>query len=432
MAFREMAQNQSRHRLAKVEVEKKGPAASLRDKKLLVGVAGRMGKLHTLFAAQKATVAPEHETFSVVHGFGEDVEVDVYGTETRHPSKDALKLAERIYLASLSGDVDGLSAALSPIIAQAEAAEAAKVAADEAARAAEAAAAAAQAAAEAAAAKGKKGAPPPPPPAESVPPIAVEVPPMPDWRVVDVRGLEPLALACARGHAEAAKMLLKARASVDAAAHSCGRTALHRAVEGGHLATVMTLLDGKADPTLGARNGVCALQAAAARGHLEIVSLLLSLTVPVPPPTLEEIAAAEASAAAAAKGAKGAPPPEPPPPPPPPKKVCRVDQPDHSGLTPLMVAAKGGYSTVLKALLDGGADPSVTDINGWGAVHHACRSGHREVALSLARAGADVGPTKGGRKLASLDARIAADVEALLASSPPVAARTQRPMTAPP
>ena len=154
MAFREMAQNQSRHRLAKVEVEKKGPAASLRDKKLLVGVAGRMGKLHTLFAAQKATVAPEHETFSVVHGFGEDVEVDVYGTETRHPSKDALKLAERIYLASLSGDVDGLSAALSPIIAQAEAAEAAKVAADEAARAAEAAAAAAQAAAEAAAAKG--------------------------------------------------------------------------------------------------------------------------------------------------------------------------------------------------------------------------------------------------------------------------------------
>ena len=97
-----------------------------------------------------------------------------------------------------------------------------------------------------------------------------------------------------------------------------------------------------------------------------------------------------------------------------------------------MVAAKGGYSTVLKALLDEGADPSATDINGWGAVHHACRSGHREVALSLARAGADVGPTKGGRKLASLDARIAADVEALLASSPPVAARTQRPMTAPP
>ena len=296
--------------------------------------------------------------------------------------------------------------------------------------AAEEAAQAAQAEAEAAAAKGGKGAKPADirrarrSPEEFEPTIAVELPSPPEWRVVDVRGVEPLALTYARGHAEAARLLLQARADVDAAARSCGRTALHRAAEAGHLAAVTALLDGGADATLAARNGVCALQAAASRGHLEIVSLLLSLTVPPPPPTEEEEAAA--AAAAAGKGGGKGPAAEPETQEaPPPAKLCRVDQPDHSGLTALMGAAKGGYSDVLDALLEGGADPNTTDGNGWGALHHACRAGHREVALSLVRAGADAGPTKGGRKLASLDPNVATDVEALCASAPPSAARAQ-------
>ena len=308
------------------------------------------------------------------------------------------------------------------------------MAAEEAAQAAQAEAEAAQAAqaeAEAAAAKGGKGAKPADirrarrSPEEFEPTIAVELPSPPEWRVVDVRGVEPLALTYARGHAEAARLLLQARADVDAAARSCGRTALHRAAEAGHLAAVTALLDGGADATLAARNGVCALQAAASRGHLEIVSLLLSLTVPPPPPPTEEEEAAAAAAAAGKGGGKG-PAAEPETQEaPPPAKLCRVDQPDHSGLTALMGAAKGGYSDVLDALLEGGADPNTTDGNGWGALHHACRAGHREVALSLVRAGADAGPTKGGRKLASLDPNVATDVEALCASAPPSAARAQ-------
>jgi len=405
MAFRAEAQAAARHTLATVKTEKAGPGKSFRDQKMRIGVMGRMGKLHSLFAAAQANVAPMNDMFSVVSGLGED-------------STEATKLAERIYLASLSGDAAGLGAALAPFIKQAEEAEAVAAAAEEAA----AAAAAEAAAVSAKGGKGGKGAPEPE--AEPELEIAVELPKPPEWRIVDMRGQEPLQLACARGHAEAARLLLKAKADPEAFDRAGGRTALHRAAEAGHLGAVEALIEGGAEPDARARNGVSALLAAASRGHAAIVAHLLSLTVPPPPPDPE----AEAAAAA---GKGKAPDPTDADEEAPAARQCPVDQSDHSGRTPLMAAASGGYAHVLAALLENAADPNVLDVNGWSALHHACRAGHRDVAMSLAKAGAAALPTRGGRKLHELDAHIAADVEALIAASPPVP-RAQRPMTAPP
>jgi len=422
MAARMAAQAQARHRMAAVSNEKAGPAKSMRDQKMRINVMGRMGKLHSLFTAQAASAAPMHDMFCVVRGLGEDANEDADSSR----NKEARKLAERLYLASLTGDASDLSTALKPFIEQAQAAV-------EAAAAVEADAAAAKAEAEGANAKGGKGGKPADKNAASqaesafTPEIAVELPRLPEWRVVDVRGIEPLALACQRGHTEATKLLLQACADVDAPARACGRTALHRAAEGGHVAVAEALLEAGADVSRRARNGASALHLAAARGHLKLVNLLLSLRET--PPADQ---ASEEAATAPGKG-KAEPPaeamderPQ--------RRRCAVDPADHNGATPLMAAAGAGYGLVVDALLAEAADPNVLDVNGWSALHHACHDGHREIALSLVRAGADPHPTKGDRKLEHLDAHIADEVQIALGeglATAGAATRMKRPMTAP-
>ena len=53
-----------------------------------------------------------------------------------------------------------------------------------------------------------------------------------------------------------------------------GRTALHRAAYGGHLASATRLLEGGADLTLRDKYGKTALDYARSRGHSEVVALL--------------------------------------------------------------------------------------------------------------------------------------------------------------
>jgi len=57
----------------------------------------------------------------------------------------------------------------------------------------------------------------------------------------------------------------------------------------------------------------------------------------------------------------------------------------------LCIAAQGGSERVLKALLDGGANPTLADKEGWTAAHVAASSGHTACLRLLIDAGAELG-----------------------------------------
>jgi ankyrin repeat protein len=101
---------------------------------------------------------------------------------------------------------------------------------------------------------------------------------------VDAQGPEgtPLHLACFKGHSEAAQLLIKAGADVDAvsAAH---RSPLHQAVVGGgHSNVLEQLLAAGADPGLLTRTGASGLPLATMRGLTAIVQQLLVAMADVP------------------------------------------------------------------------------------------------------------------------------------------------------
>ena len=144
---------------------------------------------------------------------------------------------------------------------------------------------------------------------------------LPEWCVRDARGIEPLALAAARGHAGAVRLLLDARASVDARANTCGRSALHRAAEEGHLDVITALIERGADVLSSQLNGQCALYSASAGGHAELVAAL-------------------------------------------PASGAAVEQRDLLGATPLIAACEGGHLAACNALLAAGAAAGAVDSNG--------------------------------------------------------------------
>jgi ankyrin repeat protein len=74
---------------------------------------------------------------------------------------------------------------------------------------------------------------------------------------------------------------------------------------------------------------------------------------------------------------------------------------DGSGLTPLMWAARTGAVDAMKALLDGGADPTVRDVrNGWTPLFHAIHAQQVEAVRLLLDRGVD--PNKPSRMLTPL------------------------------
>ncbi|CAM9219372.1 unnamed protein product [Scytosiphon promiscuus] len=66
-----------------------------------------------------------------------------------------------------------------------------------------------------------------------------------------------------------------------------------------------------------------------------------------------------------------------------------IDEGDETGTTPLIFAAQGGYTRVVKMLLQKGANVEVQADNGFTALHAAAMFGHPNVAQALLDAGAD-------------------------------------------
>ena len=75
---------------------------------------------------------------------------------------------------------------------------------------------------------------------------------------------------------------------------------------------------------------------------------------------------------------------------------------DHTGATPLILAAREGYQNHVELLLDRGADMEASDNAGFTALMHAGLYGQGTVARTLMRAGAYAGRvTKSGMTAAS-------------------------------
>lgn len=58
-------------------------------------------------------------------------------------------------------------------------------------------------------------------------------------------------------------------------------------------------------------------------------------------------------------------------------------RPDSTGATPLMLAAEGGHSDIMKWLLSKEADPSIKDNFGQSLLHYAARGTLSTLQLSL-------------------------------------------------
>ncbi|XP_077458163.1 dynein axonemal heavy chain 12 [Stigmatopora argus] len=135
---------------------------------------------------------------------------------------------------------------------------------------------------------------------------------------VDARsrfGLTPLALAAQAGHLDMVELLLRKGADALSRAND-EASVLYESCAGGDVSVVALLLEYGADPNVAKQSGHLPIHRAAHRGHLEILTLLISLT------STEDVY--------------------------------------NSGMSPLHCAAAGGHAHCIKALLDAGFDPNYT------------------------------------------------------------------------
>ena len=124
----------------------------------------------------------------------------------------------------------------------------------------------------------------------------------------------PLHVACQCGSAEAASLLLEARADKDKSVDDeAGRSPMCMAALEGHLPVVRLLLEAKADKEKATNEGETPVALAFCGGHLEVVRVLLDAGVD-------------------------------------------KDKASNDGATPLFVAAESGRSEVIQLLLASGAD----------------------------------------------------------------------------
>jgi ankyrin repeat domain-containing protein 50 len=154
------------------------------------------------------------------------------------------------------------------------------------------------------------------------------------------RRFTPLHMSSYNGHRTIVRLLLEAKADVDAKDSFGRRTALHWAAENGHEAVVRLLLEVKADVDAKDIERGTALHRAALNGHEAVVRLLLEVK-------------------------------------------ADVDAKDTGGKTVLHWAALNGHEAVVRLLLEAKADADAKDTGGKTALHRAAENGHEAVIRLL-------------------------------------------------
>ena len=171
-----------------------------------------------------------------------------------------------------------------------------------------------------------------------------------DFQSSDPATDEQFVAACRQGFAIAVEHLLRAPQNPDALNRRGGRAGIHAAAGRGHVDVVRLLLEARADKDAPMQDGTTALHLASRRGHLDIVRLLL-----------------EAGAA---------------------KDAAMQD-----GATALHEASEQGHLDIVRVLLGAGADKDAAQQNGNGdgatSLYLASRKGHLDIVRVLLEAGAD-------------------------------------------
>jgi ankyrin repeat protein len=161
------------------------------------------------------------------------------------------------------------------------------------------------------------------------------------------QGATPLYIAACRGHAEVASTLIAAGANVK---HACadGSTPLYSAAYLGHLEVVQILIAKGTKLDASASNGSTPLHVAAQEGHATVVKALLVAG-------------------------------------------SAVDtQSPSSGSTALFMAARDGHLDSVNALLAHGANVELANLKGLRPLHAAVLGGFTDVVSALVNAGADI------------------------------------------
>jgi uncharacterized protein len=149
-------------------------------------------------------------------------------------------------------------------------------------------------------------------------------------------GMPPLVHASWKGHVGVVRWLLDKGAAINERGNT-GWTALWFACRDGRPPVAKLLLERGADPTIATQRGSTPLIAASTGGHLEVVRFLLGQ----------------------------------------PRAKTNINHHDENGRTALWQACCRGRGGAVRALLEGGADPTIADNNGITPVAVAKQHPHR-------------------------------------------------------
>ncbi|XP_041105107.1 transient receptor potential cation channel, subfamily N, member 1 isoform X2 [Polyodon spathula] len=190
-------------------------------------------------------------------------------------------------------------------------------------------------------------------------------------------GLTPLHLGAQNGYCRLVKLLVETHmASIDALSLT-KRTPLHLAALSGQLDVCCSLLNMKADVNATDIHGQTPLHLAAENDHSEVVKLFLkhcpelATSANVEGATCAHIAASKGSVAVIKELLKFS-------------KVGVTSARNQSNdSSPLLLAAAGGHSEVVKVLLEAGASAAEENAEGMTAIHLSAKNGHINVLDAL-------------------------------------------------
>jgi len=196
------------------------------------------------------------------------------------------------------------------------------------------------------------------------------------------KGNSPLKVAADEGRLDIMEVLLPHSSTDLEARNNNGWAVLHAAAEYGYTEMVKRLLEAGADIEVRTNHGSTPLKLAAGEGHLDIVRYLVEQGADIQTANDEQFTALHDAVSAQQRDiteylVENAP------------NLVNVSQ--HTGWTPLQMAATLGYTGIVRTLVDApNVDLELTNQDGHTPLHLAARVGSTGSVRALVKAGADV------------------------------------------